>query len=61
MKHTLIQVFTYPALKHGTGTYPALKNVMLQKILFRVGYKKDIFTPPMNNVVQNYMSSAIPH
>ena len=26
MKYTLIPVFTYPALKNGTGSYPALKN-----------------------------------
>ena len=65
--YTLIPVFTYPALKNGTGTYPALKNRtgtypavkngLLRKILSRVGHKKDICTPHM----QNYMNSSIPH
>ena len=53
--------FTYPALKHGTGTYPAVKNGSLRKIVSRVGHIKDICTPPMHNVVQNYKSSSIPH
>ena len=53
--------FTYSALKNGTGTYPALANGFLGKSIFRVGYKKKIFTPHSHNVVQNNMSSSTPH
>ena len=62
MKYTLIPVFLLIyTLKNGAGTFPALKNELLQKILSRVGYKKDNCTPHMHNVVQNNMSSSIPH
>ena len=62
MKNTLMPIFLLILLLTiGTGTYPALKNELLRKILSRVGYKKDICTPQMHNVVENYMSSSFPH
>ena len=48
-------------LKMKTGFYPALKNGLLQKLLSRVGHKKDNCTPHMHNVVQNNLTLSIPH